>query len=1007
MSALSRRFARTPVAHACAALFAGAVLGAAAPPALAATPAGEQIKNLATVTYQDAAGNTYSAQSNEAVVTVAQVYSATVGQDVDKTAVAGQVVYLPFTLTNTGNGPDDFALGVANGITGGDDLDAATIELFRDVSGNGVPDGAEPAIAAGTPITLAAGAIENLVVAVTVPAGATNGQTLGVTLTAEAFNGTGAAVVGSVEDVSTSAPKGRDGADGTNESLITVTGDAVLVVSKASSHDVANRRITYTVSVRNDGNRPAKDVVLFDGLPAGTTYVSSSVSGIQTNLGDTVSTSVADLADESALNLDLNADGSTATPAGESALGIDLNQDGSLDDATVDIPGVYAVDSDLAVGAEVSLTVVVGYAPGTFAGGHTFRNVGYASGDTDTAAGNDSLVASGLVSDTIASAYGVRVDDTGDNAADAINDGQDDDASNDDQYVSSAAAGGIVLFTAVVTNVGNSDDVFDLTLNPGDFPVGTVFTFHDEATGLALANGAGASTGTIAPGDTQRIEVRAALPSNAPASATEVTGSITATSRLAPAGTVTSDSMDFSLGAVVVARADLKNSSSAPTATNADALDAAPYTAVQTFDATIGTTVDIPLYIDNESDAADSYKLYAGSSWDAATSTLGGLPSGWSVEFHEVDGSGNPVGPALTGSPDPITPTIPVGGSNFQVIARVTIPNDAALAVDDLLFDRDADGTPERLARAGQSDGDYPIFFRIQSANTGATDIKLDAIDVAAARDVTLLSGGNAEVEPGGSVTYEHVLRNAGSSSEVLAIASGSDRPDFIHTLSIDTNGDGVPDQEIDDLSVGNITVRQPDGTDVTIAVTIDGAGVRRLELPPGAALPLSATVFAPADADAGEIDTLTITATNTVTGGPGATVGNRTTVIDSKLRLIKTVAFDALCDGAPDGAFETVLSAQVAPEQCVVWNIEAENIGTENALNVKVVDAAPLFSSLVAGSLEYCAGAGCSPADAGPLGLESDPAVTFHVGAGATAGAGGTLAPGGFVTVRFGVRVD
>ncbi len=1007
MSTLSDRFARTPVAHACAALFAGAVIATAAPHALAATPAGEQIKNLATVTYQDAAGNSYSAQSNEAVVTVAQVYSATVGQDVDKTAVAGQVVYLPFTLTNTGNGPDDFAISAANGITGGDDLDAATIEVYRDTSGNGVPDGSEPAVAAGTPITLPAGAIENLVVAVTVPGGATDGETLGVTLTAEAFNGTGAAVTASVEDVSTSAAKGRDNADGTNESLITITGDAVLVVSKASSHDVANKRITYTVSVRNDGNQPARDVVLFDGLPAGTDYVSSSVSGIQTNLGDTVSTSVADLADESALGLDLDADGNATTPAGESALGIDLNQDGALSDAAVDIPGVYAVDTDLAVGGEVSLTVVVSYAAGTFAGGHTFQNVGYASGDTDSTPGNDSLVASGLVSDTIAPAFGVRVDDTGENAADTVNDGRDDDAANDDQFVSSAAAGGIVLFTAIVTNEGNSDDVFDLTLNPGDFPAGTVFTFHDKATGLALANGAGASTGTIAPGGTQAIEVRAALPSNAPESSTEVTGSVTATSRLAPAGTLTNDSMDFSLGAVVVARADLKNTSGAPTAANADALDAAPYTAVQTFDATIGTTVDIPLYIDNESDAADSYKLYAGSSWDAANSTLGGLPSGWSVEFYAVDGSGNPVGPPLTGSPDPITPTIPVGGSNFPIVARVTIPNDAALAVDDFEFDRDADGTPERLLDGTDPDGNYPIFFRIQSANTGATDIKLDAIDVAAARDITLLSGGNEEVEPGGSVTYDHVLTNAGSSTETLAITSASDRPDFIHTLSIDTNGDGVPDQEIGDLAVGDITVLQPDGNTVTIAVTIDGAGARRLELPPGAALPLVATVFAPADADAGEIDTLTITATNVATGGPGGTVSNRTTVIDSKIRLIKSVAYDELCDGTADGAFETVLSAAVAPDECVVWNIEAENIGTENALDVKIVDAAPLFSSLVAGSLESCAGAGCTPADAGALGLEADPNVTFHVGTGASPTAGGTLAPGGFVTVRFGVRVD
>ena len=46
--------------------------------AYGATAAGTQIKNLATVSYEDSAGNSFTAQSNEAVVTVAQVYSATI-----------------------------------------------------------------------------------------------------------------------------------------------------------------------------------------------------------------------------------------------------------------------------------------------------------------------------------------------------------------------------------------------------------------------------------------------------------------------------------------------------------------------------------------------------------------------------------------------------------------------------------------------------------------------------------------------------------------------------------------------------------------------------------------------------------------------------------------------------------------------------------------------------------------------------------------------------------------
>jgi len=89
-------FPMNPVAR----LFATGVLfstvAAVSPQLYAATAAGTEIKNLATVTYEDAAGNTFSAQSNEAVVTVAQVYAATIGTDVDLSAAPGQTVYLPY-----------------------------------------------------------------------------------------------------------------------------------------------------------------------------------------------------------------------------------------------------------------------------------------------------------------------------------------------------------------------------------------------------------------------------------------------------------------------------------------------------------------------------------------------------------------------------------------------------------------------------------------------------------------------------------------------------------------------------------------------------------------------------------------------------------------------------------------------------------------------------------------------------------------------------------------------
>jgi len=101
----------------------------------AATAAGTQIKNLATVTYEDSAGNTFTAQSNEAVVTVAQIYSATVNTNNTTVAASpGQPVDIPYTLENTGNGTDVYQLAAADEISTPDTLDADNIQIFEDLN---------------------------------------------------------------------------------------------------------------------------------------------------------------------------------------------------------------------------------------------------------------------------------------------------------------------------------------------------------------------------------------------------------------------------------------------------------------------------------------------------------------------------------------------------------------------------------------------------------------------------------------------------------------------------------------------------------------------------------------------------------------------------------------------------------------------------------------------------------------------------------------------------------
>ena len=147
--------------------------------AYGATAAGTEIKNLATVSYEDSAGNSFTAQSNEAVVTVAQVYSATVNStDTSLTASPGQPVDLSYTLENTGNGADTFVLSAADGIVGGDSIDADSITIYEDSNNNGQADAGEPVISS---VLLNAGEIRSIVVRTDVPTSAIDGDELGVT----------------------------------------------------------------------------------------------------------------------------------------------------------------------------------------------------------------------------------------------------------------------------------------------------------------------------------------------------------------------------------------------------------------------------------------------------------------------------------------------------------------------------------------------------------------------------------------------------------------------------------------------------------------------------------------------------------------------------------------------------------------------------------------------------------------------------------------------------------
>ena len=950
--------------------------------AYGATIAGTEIRNLATVSYEDSAGNSFTAQSNEAIVTVAQVYSASINStDTSVAASPGQPVDISYTLENTGNGPDTYDLSAIDGIVGGDDIDADSIVIFADLNNNGQADAGEPAI---TDLTLTAGEIASIVVRAEVPSDALAGEELGVTLTAQAQEGTGSAVAASVSDLT--ANQGPDGLDGTVESLITVTGDAVVVATKNSVHNSAAAQIDYTITIQNNGNADALNVVLQDAIPANTNFVAGSAvaSGLITSNSDILPAFGVGVLDETADGIDYNNDGDT------------------LD--TLD--GLTATDAVLPANATVTVSYTVSYDPALVSGGTVISNIAYITADVDGDGVADAPISTNQVNDTIGNIALVTITDTAENTGgDSINDGQDDDAANDVQLVDQASAGERVIFRNLVANNGNADDILELSISNTSFPAGTVFTFsnEDDTVQLGDSNGAfGVDAGQIPVGSSETITVIAQLPAsiNGPGNYDAV---VTVTSAN---DTSITDTVTVRLGNIVESTIDIHNASGGVLGTDENPIGTPDYSAVSTIAADVNTSVNIPLFIDNDGNAGNAFQLAAGGVFDSATSAVNNLPSGWNVEFFLSDSNGNP-----TGAPVTATPVIAGQSTDFEIIAVVSIP-DQTLAVGNYSVDNDADGVVETVDGNNDGDGDYLLFFQVTSNSTGASDVTTAAVDVNPVIAASLSPNGSAQIAPGGTELYQNTLANNGNDAATYEIDSSNSQASWSSTLSVDTNGDGAADTELANITAGTIQVQQPNGSVVAVEVAISASGQPIFTLDAGELLPIDATVFAPANAVDSEVDVLTINATNVDTGDV-VTAQNQTQVVSGQVNIIKTVAIDNNCDGAPDTAFVSN-PGTVEPGQCLVWQIVAQNQGAANAFNVQVRDAAPAFTTYVPGSMSYCQSQNCvlvpvTDTVGDDEGEETAGDVVFYVGTGATpaSGLGGELIAGEFATVQFSVQVD
>lgn len=547
--------------------------------AIAAPAAGTVIGNQASATYTDGTNVQRTATSNVVQTTVAQRASLTLTPTNSLPGVSGSPVVFAHTLTNTGNGPDTFALTGAD--QGGDTFNFGAITFFADTNGDGVADNATSILSTGP---LAVGGIFRFVASVTVPAAQANGAT------------------GIIRVTGTSGftPAVTDFKDDT----VTVNSNTSLSVIKSMSSIsgvAGSLGHTVTLTYTNNGVATATAVTLADVIPAGMTYVAGSGRWSVTGSG---------------------------IPLTDAAGGVQGTLPNTITYDFGVVPNrVTALIAQVPAGVSGTLTFQVNIgaaATGTLNNTALYQYVVGAA--TIPAVGsflNTNTVGFAVTPPTITAA--VVADDNPLQAGDALLD--------DVVTVPSALQGATVTFNNRIHNNGTATDTFDMTVGGSTFPAGTSFLLlqSDGVTPLTHSAGTGApDTGPVAAGGTYTVVVRALLPPGAVA-AVPSNVTITATSVNNPAVT---DTVTDRVVAITATAVDVTNNAALPGGTGAGI--GPEVAAVVTNSSLPNATTTFTLFINNISPGTpDTYDLTAWA--DAATATA--LPPGWTVVFRNTGGT--------------------------------------------------------------------------------------------------------------------------------------------------------------------------------------------------------------------------------------------------------------------------------------------------------------------------------------------------------------------------------
>lgn len=957
--------------------------------ALAATPAGTVIGNVATATYYDANNNKYSTTSNVVQTTVTEVCGVDVTPEagVTKTGVPGQTVYLAFTVSNTGNGENTYNL-----------TDTATYSTtyYLDSNSNGIPDSGETTT---TTATLSIGATASIVAAVVIPPTAISGDS-------DIFN----------LSATGTAPAGCNDLEA---GTVNVTTDAIITANKSVDKLTATvgDTLTYTVGFQNTGlsavkaedgfsldldtsgtiASPAEDatiegVLVYDALPTDTELVTGTASGTPASNPTGFVVYSADGTDW--YRTEAHAGGVAAithvgyfmtdATADDNVLGdvLDPDQQGSFTfQVTIDDPFTDGDNS-------VDNSAVIYY---TNTGG---------SQTTTTNTVSTSLPVSATADISIGGLDGWSYAGGWTTAA-TFATAEEDGTYTDDNYVTNApAAGSWIIFQHRAKNNGSADDVINIAYESGDssLPAGAIVEMWNSDTTAKLIDSDQNGTidvGNVASTSTKDFTVKIYIPGSTAAVAYDGVVDYYATIRAHSSNNNAEvDRTRDNIDGIIAAAIDMaQNPEAADNVAGDDNIGVA--IAVDP-----GSTATYSIDIANTGGASDSYDLSVaslpaattaqfysdpncdGSSADGSGITNTGLLGASSIRANDANCTGSNTIKCLyeisnLTSGDEIV--IGLNGtkvviSNVDVINKtITVPDTSSTEATGTkisevmcaVLDLNTTGTTPAIT-------DDSVTLTATSPTSTVTDNMTLLFTVNQVCSVSVAPSGNDQLPAGGTTTYTHTITNKSNYaiSPTVSIVELSSSLKLSYTIVADTDSDGTTE------------IYAPN-TGFTIALPIAGT------------FDFQIAVQAPPSLAPGNIESITIEGDATSCSAQGI---DTTTVIDGFLQLTKSA---------------TVATA--APGETIGYKVQYQNIGTADAEKVVITDNIPSYTTYLPASLcldtdcnDVCDSTPTDASDGDTAEFDStNSLVRFRVGTGADATNGGTVIGGTTQCVYFEVTVD